>query len=311
MPRDDSEDNKAQKNVSFIRHYNGYTGGHQKVRDYIQHFTDLNWQANLFAQVKSATMPGLFSNIPKVNYQQHYDPANADLVFLAGMDWEAYLPLGIKNKTVINLIQHVRHADPNQPLFAFLAQPAVRICVSQSVRQAILPHANGPVYTIPMGHKIEMGEHEKNNDIYILANKQPELGRRLAQYFQEQQLSVICHDHYVEKDSVLTAMAFSSISVTLPHTTEGFYLPGIEAMALSEIAVVPDCVASIEYSGRFNNALRCELDYEDIIATIQKALHLRNTTADLWLRKKLGKSQVAKYSLLAEKINLQKVINTV
>jgi hypothetical protein len=312
MPRSDSEDNKRnskdKKSVSFIRHYNGYTGGHQKVRDYKRHFIDLHWQTNLFLDGQSATMPDLFANIPKVNYQPTYDPTNADIVFLAGMDWATFLPLGIKNKTVVNLIQHVRHADSKQPLFPFLAQPAVRICVSESVKQAILPHANGPVYTVPMGHKIEMSASKKTNDIYILANKQPELGRRLASYFKEQQFSVICHDQYIEKHAVLTAMASSSISVTLPHPTEGFYLPGIEAMALSDIAVVPDCVASVEYTGRFNNALRCELDYEDVINAVKKATKLIRSPLQLEILKYFGYRRVNRYSLEREKIGLSKLL---
>lgn len=315
MPRCDSEDNKRnsenKKNVSFIRHYNGYTGGHQKVRDYMQHFADLSWQPNLFLQGQSTIMPDLFTDISGVNYQPSYDPTNADLVFLAGMDWNAFLALGIKDKTVVNLIQHVRHADTNEPLFEFLAQPAIRICVSESVRQAILPHANGPVYTIPMGHKIELGDTKKSNDIYILANKQPELGRRLALYFKEQQLSVICHDQYVEKHTVLTAMASSHISVTLPHKTEGFYLPGIEAMALSDIAVVPDCVASVEYTGRFNNALRCELSYEAIVNAVTKATALLESPLKLGILKYFGYKRVNRYSLEREKKALSKLLKQI
>lgn len=301
-------DNKHHKSVSFIRHYHGYTGGHQKVRDYIQHFLDLNWQTNLFVDGQSATMPNLFEQIPAVNYQKIYDPGDSDLVFLAGMDWQDFLPLGPSNKPVINLIQHVRHADPENPLFQFLSQPAVRVCVSKSVKQAILPHANGPVHFIPMGHKIAAEPLKKSNDLYILANKQPELGRRLAHYFAEQNVSVICHDRYVEKLAVLSAMASSRVSLTLPHHTEGFYLPGIEAMALSDIAIVPDCVASIEYSKHYSNALRCALEFESIMRTTKRALQLAHSTAQLWLRKQRGKALLAKYSLITEKQNLQKVI---
>ena len=301
-----SQDSKQTKSISFVRHYNGYTGGHQKVRDYMQHFMELGYQTSLFLDGQSANMPDLFNNISKMRYQNNYDPSDADIVFLAGMDWHEYIPLSIANKPVINLIQHVRHADPKEPLFTFLSQPAVRICVSQSVKKAILPYANGPVHTIPMGHKIPARPLKKTNDLYILENKQPELGRQLASLFRDK-VTVICHDHYVEKQIVLSAMASSRVSVTLPHQTEGFYLPGIEAMTLSDIAVIPDCVASVEYSKYFSNALRCTLDYEDIVSTINRALQFNYSGAPVWFRKRIGRTLVSQYSLLAEKRNLEKI----
>lgn len=294
--------------VSFIRNYTSYTGGHQKVRDYMQHFIDLGWHTSFYKRGTSQTEPRLFSCISGVNYQAQYQPEDADLVFLAGMDWQDYLALGIKNKNIINLIQHVRHADPAQPLFEFLSQPAIRICVSESVRQAILPHANGPVHTIPMGHRISKKPEKRTNDIYILANKQPELGNKLADYFLSHQYSVICHNKYVQKHEVLNAMASSHISITLPHITEGFYLPGIEAMALSDIAIVPDCVASVEYTKGFNNAMRCILDYHSIIDAHSLAKKNIQSPVKLALLKYIGMKTVKSHSLEKERFTLNKLL---
>lgn len=296
--------------ISFYRHYAGYTGGHQKVRDYIQHFIDLGWQASLCLEGQSSTEPDLFNNIAGLDLEREYTPQDADIVFLAGMDWQQFLPLGIKNKHVVNLIQHVRHADPTQPLFDFLSQPATRICVSKSVHEAILPHANGPVHTIPMGHKIDKKPVKKRNDIYILANKQPNLGQQLTDYFLLHQYSVICHDRYVEKQAVLDAMASSRISITLPHQTEGFYLPGIEAMTLSDIAIVPDCIASIEYTAGFNNAVRCTLDYQDIINAQLIARKYLHSSLSLSLLKYFGRKTVQKYCLKKEKLALGKLLTS-
>src|SRR5438445_6721641 len=63
----------------------------------------------------------------------------ADILFLAGLDW---LMLGESERTrpslpIINLIQHVRHADPVDPRFAFLPHPAIRICVSDEIADAL------------------------------------------------------------------------------------------------------------------------------------------------------------------------------
>jgi len=56
-------------------------------------------------------------------------------------------------KPVINLIQHVRHADPGADVHRYLAEPAIRICVSEEVETAILGTGKvvGPTYVIPNG----------------------------------------------------------------------------------------------------------------------------------------------------------------
>ena len=81
-----------------------------------------------------------------------YDPSSADVLFLAGMDWRALeAHPGIEERIpVINLIQHIRHSDPNQELYTFLSRRATRICVSQEVAKAITEtgRCNGPVHSI-------------------------------------------------------------------------------------------------------------------------------------------------------------------
>lgn len=265
-----------QKRISFIRHYHGYTGGHKKVRDYLSHFIELGWTPSLYLSNQARTNRTLFTSLPGVTYQTNYEPDHADVVFLAGMDWQTYLPTHQEQKPIVNLIQHVRHGDSKEPLFQYLQYPAIRLCVSEAVREAILPHANGPCHVIKMGHEFTQIKRRAIRDIYILATKQPQLGAELQQWAQREGLDVLCHTKTQESTTVVEAMASSDITVVLPHKTEGFYLPGIEAMRYSRTAIVPYCVANKEYYSRFSNMHMPHYTLPAIQASITQAL---NTSA--------------------------------
>lgn len=294
------------KSISFIRQYHGYTGGHQKVRDYISHFLSFGWSPSLFLNKSAVTNKDLFDNIPDVFYQEQYIPENSEIVFLAGMDWEHYLPQKQGGKEVINLIQHVRHADPSQTLFKYLKEPAIRLCVSEAVRDAILPHANGPCYAIKMGHTFEPIQYQKDWDIYILANKQAELGNELTNWFKAQGYRVLLHTSTQEHRQVIEAMAFSRLTIALPHKTEGFYLPGIEAMYYSNMAVVPHCVANKEYYSRYSNLMIPNFSFDSIRLAALSAL--KKSQQNNIIRRYIGKRIAASYSLQNERKQLASVL---
>ncbi len=294
------------KRISFLRHYHGYTGGHQKVRDYLSHFVDLGWQPTLFLSNKAATNRRLFSDIPQVCYQESYQPADFDTVFLAGMDWQHYLPVCNTSHTVINLVQHVRHGDPDEPLFQYLRQPAIRLCVSTAVKQAIEPHANGPCYVIKMGHRFPAISTQKKWDLYILANKQPEIGSELCDWATALGFNVKIDNSTQEHIHVVTAMAASSITVALPNPTEGFYLPGIEAMHYSQSAVVPYCIANKEYFNAYANLLMPQYSIEAIKRDILRARNRSPLSASF--RSLIGKRTTSVYTLERERAELRRCL---
>ena len=128
-----------KKTILFFRDYQEYTGGHQKVADYFSHLKassdfdpTIAFSSATKWDIKNPWFP---------EYQDQslaFTPTNYDYTFLAGMDWQVYLPsLRPQNQPVINLIQHVRHADPAQPMHQFLSERAIRICVSPEVAEAI------------------------------------------------------------------------------------------------------------------------------------------------------------------------------
>lgn len=302
---------KNSRTVSFHRQYNAYTGGHQKVRDYIAHIlTAKNFKPILHLEGKSVIQSQLFTNIEGVSYQSVYQPNQADIVFLAGMDWNAYLPHFDESKPKINLIQHVRHGDKSHALFKFLKHKAIRVCVSDAVKNAIEPYANGPCLSIKMGHRIPKIQTTKIYDLYILGTKQPELAVQLAKWGELKGLNVLSHDKPQEQSQVYTAMAQSRVAIVLPNKTEGFYLPGIEAMALANWVIVPDCVASREYSLDKANITMCSLDFQACISAIESSF-IKLGKWNVWYKRWQGQKISSSYDLMAERQSFTNVMSSI
>jgi hypothetical protein len=300
--------NLLAKRVSFHREYSSYTGGHQKVFDYLNHTADcVGYSANLYLSKSSKFTPYLFDDIKGVEYSKTYRPDLSDVVFLAGIDWQTYQKFYDPNQIKINLIQHVRHADKSQPLFQFLQHKAIRICVSEAVKDAIEPYANGPCFAIKMGHDIPKLHIAKQYDLYILATKQPSLGHQLFEWATSIGLKVLLHDKATERDLIYQSMAKSVVAVTLPHKTEGFYLPGIEAMALADWAIVPDCIASREYSITSANVTRCELNAQACENAIELAL-VQVKGWRFFVRKWNGRRLCARYTPKQERQSYQHIL---
>ena len=240
------------RSAIFHRHYVRYSGGHQKVLDYFAHMVEHpGWEPRVFL---AGERPLEHSNpwrIWQSRVLADYQPAGHQLAYLAGVDWQAYLALDRPaDQPVINLIQHVRHADPASNVYPFLTERAIRVCVSVEVEEAILAtgRVNGPTLTIANGVDVDsLVSHRRDgylHDVYILGVKSRELAQQLAARLEAAGVSLLLHDAFVERADVLAAMASAKVSVLLPNPTEGFYLPALEAMALSDAVVVPDCVGN-------------------------------------------------------------------
>ena len=266
--------------VLFHRQYDQYSGGQQKVLDYFEHCLThprlepyISWGSN--------SIP--IEETPWKTYQNRavgdFLPESYDVLFLAGMDWKDYLDAKATRKPVINLIQHVRHADPNSNVYPYLSQEATRICVSEEVKKAIdaTGLVSGRTVAIPNG--IDTGslqsyrETPEPGSVYILGLKQPVLARELEASLSSQYL-VTCHTDHVPRTQVLKSMAGCEIAVLLPHETEGFFLPALEAMSLSKIVIVPDCVGNRSFCFPGVNCLMPGLNIDDLTSAVAEAVRL-------------------------------------
>lgn len=291
----------------FHRRFQGYSGGHGKVWDYFRHASaHPGWNAAVhFAE--GADAPDNPWR-PAVAGLEEWRPQDADALFLAGMDWQAW-PGDDPAKPVINLIQHVRHADQDEDVHPFLGRPAIRICVSQQVADAILAtgRVHGPVRVIEAALDLPSKPCEQpRTGIVIGAIKQPELGMRLANALRLQGLHVRLLDRHLPRAEYLATVAGAEVAVLLPRPTEGFYLPALEAMALGCAVATCDCIGNRAYLEPGVNALVADSS-ETALTHAVLALH-----RDKALRARLaanGLAAGARFGMACERAALHAILD--
>jgi glycosyltransferase involved in cell wall biosynthesis len=238
------------RRVLFYRDYDRFTGGHLKVWHYFNHVLEVPGFEPFvrFTRTSRWDHDNPWFAVPDRRVGRGFRP---DVRFLGGLDWRAVPARRRLDVPVLNLIQHVRHADPSDPRFAYLRHRAVRICVSQEVADAVISTgmANGPVLTIPNG--IDRSElpravrpGDRSLDLLVVAHKQPDLGARLHDRLKQAGRRARLLAEPIPRPDFLAALASSRVALLLPRPTEGFYLPALEAMALDNIVVCPDCVGN-------------------------------------------------------------------
>jgi len=292
------------RSVLFYRHFDQYSGGQQKVFDYFSHLRGQdNFRANISfsgSSLQDETNPWF------PDYQGvHFAPDRYDYLFLAGMDWMLYRQYGIdSNKPVINLIQHVRHAIPDEDVHPFLSNKAIRICVSTEVETAISPFANGPTVTIANGISIPELTCPKVWDVYIAGYKNQSLASELCHLIGGK---VECQTDFMPRDQLLNNLAASRIVVVLPHLTEGFFLPALEAMKTADVTIVPDCVGNRSFcfdavqDPDRGNCLIPSYDLDGLASAVVSARELLNDSDRLNTLKRNALNTVNEHSLAREK----------
>lgn len=263
------------KRVLFYRDLQRYSGGHQKVADYFEHLAS----SNAFSPCISFSQASRWDEFNPWQGKDvvEYWPTDYDYVFLAGLDWRTYLAAERpQHQPVINLVQHVRHAEPGEDVFEYLAQRAIRICVSQQVADAIqgTGRVNGPVFTIPNGVALPELDVRKAYDLVILGIKQPELALSVYEQLSASGLKILLVNQQVPRHQWFEYLAASRIALLLPNLTEGFYLPALEAMKFCDLVVVPDCIGNRDFCKDNHNCLIPQYNIESILTSAAQAISL-------------------------------------
>lgn len=285
----------------FHRDFRGYTGGHGKVWNYFNHALALGMDARVHLVPGSVRgEPNPWRACPE-RIEDDWSPAGADMLFVGGMDWQA-VPAGLERRIpVVNLVQHVRHADPGLPLRGFLRRPALRICVGTAVADAILGTGEvaGPVRVIPAAIDIDAGAatRARGAAVFVDGLKNPALAAALAERLRADGREVDLSVAWQPRAAYLARLARARVAVPLPHATEGFYLPGLEAMALGCAVAMPPCVGSAEYARDGENCLMPEARVEALAGAVARL-------DDAALRDRLvagGREASARHGLEAER----------
>lgn len=235
----------------FFRRREALTGGHLKLRDYIGH-TAASGLYRPVLQLSGVCDPGvdgsgLFDDAPGLRIAH---PRPADAYFVAGDDWRSLDEAGIDpaGRPVVNLVQGFRHLEPGSFLRACLGRPALRICVSSALADAVRPLANGPVRVAPTAiapphvPAIPGGA----TGIFIGGAKDGALAEAVAAAL-EGAATVDLARGPLRRDEYLMRIARAQVAVLLPLPQEGFFLPPLEAMHLGTAVVTCDCLGARDY----------------------------------------------------------------
>jgi hypothetical protein len=245
---------RSTSTVAFHRNFQRFQGGHLKVFHYFEHVrSSPAHEARISFSPDSlwdATNPWSGRREAVISSEE---AARADVLFLAGMDWRSLAPARRADSPVpiVNLIQGFRHTRPDDAAFEFLSHRAIRLCVSAEIEQRLrsLGSVPGPIFTVPIALDIERlpparAAHERDIDCVVLAVKDRTHGRPLARRLKARGHRVVLVDRPLPRDQLLGAMARARVTVHLPATVEGAYLPALESMALGALVVCPDCVGN-------------------------------------------------------------------
>ena len=321
--------NDAARTVWFYRDYARLAGGHVKHAHYFDHVR---------------RMPGF---IPRITFREApaneslarererlwplragdlaegWEPARRDVLFLAGLDWRFLAESGLDGlpNPRISFVQHVRHAREGTELHGYLAERAVRICVSQEVADAIAAtgRVRGPIVTIPNGIDLapfEPGEEgspagfeARPSAVTIVGYKRPDLARDLAARLDAEGVEYRLIGEIIDRDEFLDGLSGTRVAVCLPRAEEGFYLPALEAMTLGCLVVTLDCVGNRGFCHHERSCLLAEPDSDSLGGAAMRALAMRASERGGVHRE--ARAIAARHSLEAERAGFHAVLGDV
>jgi hypothetical protein len=237
------------------RHLKPFRGHDLKVWDYFNHVLAApGWTPYVHFAAEAQWGPSNpWSDCPEDHVLRGEMPFEPDALFLSGLDWYELEPEARERPPVpvVNLVQGVRNASPDDESgrYAALAFKAVRICVSPAIEAAIHSsgQARGPVMTIPVGIDLErmppaLPHEDREIDLLIVANKEPQLGRSLLAALERPGRVVEMLEEPVPRKQFLELVAGARTAIFLPKRIEGPYLPALEGMALGTLVICPEGV---------------------------------------------------------------------
>jgi len=308
----------SARRVLFFRDFRGFTGGHLKVWHYFCHLaTSGRYRPEIIFGPDSQldpTNPWIANHVPVL---RSWEPTSCDMLFLAGLDW-IRLPesqrLGASEATIVNLIQSVRHADPADLRYPFLKRLAIRICVSDEVRDAVAATGvvNGPVWTVRAATDLVADDDggsiaRRDTSLLIAGYKNSEFARQLSSILDRHGIGYRLLVDRHPRDDYLRAVRDSVACVFLPCPTEGFYLPPLEAMAFGTLVVCPDCIGNRGHCIDKLNCLRPRYTLEHVFEAIRELDRLPALARDAMRR--AGIRTAAQHTLAAERTRVLEIFD--
>ena len=304
-------DHKARLAL-FHRDLTRFTGGHLKMWHHFTHVRAMpGWDA--VARFTARSVWGEANPWSAATARVVADDVEvvADAWFLAGLDWEWATPPPAM--PVVNVIQHVRHADPDDPRHRFLDRPAIRVCVSPEVEAAILTtgKVRGPTVVIPnaldvRGFDAGTVATRSRPDVVIGAAKDPEIGRQVARQLRKRGRRIVLLDAPTARSDFLALLAAARVAVLVPNPTEGWYLPALEAMALGSVVVTCDAIGNRSFC-RDDTCLLSPRDATALADRAEAALALDGPRREALLHR--ARAEAGRHDLAAERAAVGRLLD--
>jgi hypothetical protein len=206
-----------------------------------------------------------------------------DILFLnSGKDWIKYSEHKTISDTtpIISPVNNFRAVNPGHRSYEFLSRKAIRLCPSKELYDATNDHpdVNGKTIYLPNGVGIfEEAENLKNDkkyDILIVGNKNPIMARELLSEIKHLNVNIEVIDSWISKKEFQIKLAQSHMSVHLPKKIEEHYIPGVEAMMLDSLVIIPDCIGNRSYSKHNETCYISEYNIESMAKTIYSMIDI-------------------------------------
>lgn len=304
----------------------GTSGGQLKVFDYYTHAKQSDkYSAALYFSKDTIWFEnkGNYWNKVKDEAVGEISLGEKDVLFLSGKDWETLEAENMLNcnNVIINIAQP-RHTRLNDPRNKWLKRRAIRIAKSKRGYDILKKYGvNGPLFLIP--DAIDQSHLPKNitkdYDLLVAGLKNERMARRIERFlrfvnfFRKQKVTyrVLLPPKLETRDEFLALLATARNAVLLPLTAkrgyEGFYLPGIEAMALRTLAIVPKCIGNETYINDQINCLVPDYNLFSICRKLYRALKMDDVSRNKMINQGLITAQ--KHHIEEEKKSFITLLN--
>lgn len=273
-------------------------GGVVKIFDYLVHALGLGYTAEVHCPVVLDADEALFE-IPRFRdlrddgrVRFHEDIS----VGVRANDWVLFswpphyeqIARGISPDTpherVIHLVQGTRHANPafaGGYALRLLARPMARIMISDEVMEACAPHVNGEsaskvildAHDWPFFHRRREGGLPQTIRVGYTSWKS-EAGidvERALLARGDERFAFRSIRGRASWEEIRELMHSSDVFLCFPGPQEGFYLPGLEALAAGAIVVIPDVGGNRAYCRFGENCVQARYDDPaDYVTTLDR-----------------------------------------
>ena len=311
---------RTERTVWFHREYTGVTGGYVKHSHYFEHVLRMpgfSPVASFTGEPRDESLARAFRLLWPLRGggapAPRWEPAEDDVLFLAGVDWSYLAENGLEElpNPRVNLVQGVRHAHEGTELHGYLSRRAIRICVSQEVADAVSAtgRTNGPVLTIPNATDITpfepdaeglpTGYEVRKQSIAIVGYKSPWLARVLSERLDAEGIRHVHLTEFLDRSAFLALLGETRIAVCLPWPEEGFYLPALEAMASGCLVVTMDCIGNRGFCHHDENCVIAAPEPDSLFQATKRALAM--SAAERAGMHRAARNTVAERSLALER----------